>query len=345
MRYRSLSYTAKQLADIAKGRLLGATDTLTSDLCSLDYPKADSVTFIKSESAEHVIKQLSLLPTPVVVLVPEKLTPTHIPPGVTLILVPDAYDAFLNLVPLFYEEPALKAGIHETAIIDPTAEVDNTASIGAYCVVGPRSKIGKNVTLLAHVRIYEDVTIHEEVRIYSGTSIRANTVIGARTIIHDNVVIGADGFGYTPDPAVGLRKVLQVGNVVIGSDVEIGAGTCIDRGAFGPTTIGRGAKIDNLVQIGHNTSIGDFTIVCGQAAIAGSCKIGGRVIVGGGVGIADHLEIVSGVRLGGRAGVTTSLREPGDYLGFPAVRANDWRRMQVQLRRLIRGGRQTKTSE
>ncbi len=344
MRYRSTSYTTKQLAETAKGRLLGETDTVISDLCSLDHAKAGSVTFIKSESAELVVKQLSLLPTPVVVLVPEKLTPTTIPSGISLILVPDSYGAFLNLVPLFYEEQLLKAKVHETAVIDPTAEVDSTASIGAYCVIGPRSKIGRDAVLLPHVRIYEDVTIQDNVRIYSGVSIRANTVIGARTIIHDNAVIGADGFGYTPDPAIGLRKVPQVGNVIIGSDVEIGAGTCIDRGAFGPTTIAQGAKIDNLVQIGHNTSIGEFSIVCGQAAIAGSCKIGKSVVVGGGVGIADHLEIVSGVRLGGRAGVTTSLLEPGDYLGFPAVKANDWRRMQVQMRRLIKGGRYAKSN-
>lgn len=344
MRYRSTSYTAKQLAEIAKGRLLGETDTVTSDLCALDYAKAGSVTFIKSNSAEQVTKQLALLPTPLVVLVPEKLTPPTIPFGISLILVPDSYGAFLNLIPLFYEESPLKARVHETALIDPTAEVDSTASIGAYCVIGPRSKIGQGSVLHPHVRIYEDVTILDSVRIYSGVSIRANTVIGARTIIHDNAVIGADGFGYTPDPAEGLRKVPQIGNVIIESDVEIGAGTCIDRGAFGPTIIAKGAKIDNLVQIGHNTSIGEYSIVCGQAAIAGSCKIGRRVVVGGGVGIADHIEIVSGVRLGGRAGVTTSLLEPGDYLGFPAVKANAWRRMQVQMRRLIKGSRSSKSN-
>jgi UDP-3-O-[3-hydroxymyristoyl] glucosamine N-acyltransferase len=149
-------------------------------------------------------------------------------------------------------------------------------------------------------------------------------------------VIGADGFGYIPNPPRGLRKVPQVGSVKIGSDVEIGAHTCIDRGAFGSTTIGHGTKIDNLVQIGHNVSIGSHCLVCGQAAIGGSTKIRDGVVVGGAASIADHLELVSGVRLGGRSGVTTSLLEPGDYMGFPAVKATDWRRQQVLLRRTTR---------
>jgi UDP-3-O-[3-hydroxymyristoyl] glucosamine N-acyltransferase len=342
MHYRSLSYSVQSLADAAQAKPLGDTSIQISNLSSIETPQPDTVTFIRADSAELVAKRIATLPTPMVVVVPEKAAPSAIPTGIALLLAKESYSAFLNLVPLFFEEPKFEPGIHPSAVIHPTAAVHPTASVGAYCSVGARTVIGRNSVLLPNVNVYEDVSIGDSVTIHCGASIRSHTVINARVTIHNNAVIGADGFGYTPDPAVGLRKVPQVGNVIIGSDVEIGANTCIDRGAFGPTTIGRGTKIDNLVQIGHNTSVGEFCIICGQAAIAGSVKIGPKVVVGGSAGIANHLEIVSGVRLGGWAGVTSNLLEPGDYMGFPAIKATEWRRTQVQLRRLYKDSRKTR---
>lgn len=343
MHYRSLTYSARELADQSGCSLLGDGSIQINDLCSIDYPKRGSLSFIKSDSREVVSKLLSTLQAPAGAIVPSKVAPAEAPHGIALLLAENSFAAFVGLVPLFYEEVAHAKGVHPTAIIDPSAKIDPAASIGAYCVIGARSSIGKNVSLLPHVRVYQDVTIQDSVTIYSGASIRSNTSIGARSIIHDNAVIGADGFGYIPDPKCGLRKVPQLGYVEIGTDVEIGANTCIDRGAFGPTKIGNGVKIDNLAQVGHNVIIGDHSVLCGQVAIGGSTKIGQGVVIGGASGVADHLEIVSGVRLGGKAGVTTSLLEPGDYLGFPAVKASEWRRLQVQLRRLRAGSRKGKS--
>jgi UDP-3-O-[3-hydroxymyristoyl] glucosamine N-acyltransferase len=342
MHYRSLTYTARELAERACCSLVGDGNIHISDLTSLDHPKAGAVTFIKTDSEDVVAKHLSTLRAPAAVILPKKVAPSSAPEGIAVLVAEDSFATFVGLVPLFYQEVSYPAGIHPTAVIDPSAHVDPSASIGAYCVVGARSSIGKNVSLLPHVRVYEDVTIHDGARLYSGVSIRSGTSIGARTVIHDNAVIGADGFGYLPDATCGLKKVPQVGHVEISSDVEIGANTCIDRGAYGPTRIGRGVKIDNLVQIGHNVTIGDFTVVCGHAAIGGSTKIGQGVVIGGCTGLADHLEIVSGVRVGGGSAVINSLLEPGDYIGYPAVKAAQWRRIQVKLRREISGGQKNK---
>ena len=324
------------LVERVGGTIAGNSSLTIVGLCPLDTPQENHITFIRTSSAETLARSIAKLAN-IAVLAPEALakgiTP---PPSVALIAVKDSYAAFLDLIPFFFKENLPAAGIHATAVIDPSASVAEGASIGAYCVIGPRSSIGKGSVLYPHVRVYEDVTLGEGCKVFSGVSLRSGTKIGARVTIHDNAVIGADGFGYTPDPKVGLRKVPQVGIVEIASDVEIGAGTCIDRGAFGVTSIGRGTKIDNLVQIGHNTSVGSFTVICGQAAIAGSTKIGDQVVVGGSVGIADHLEICNGARIGGRAGVTTSLTEPGDYMGFPAMKASDWRRIQVSLRKMVK---------
>jgi UDP-3-O-[3-hydroxymyristoyl] glucosamine N-acyltransferase len=181
------------------------------------------------------------------------------------------------------------------------------------------------------------------VTLHSGVSLREGTVLGSHVTVHNNTVIGGDGFGYVPDPSVGLRKVPHVGNVIIEDQVEIGANTSIDRGALGSTKIGFGTKIDNQVQIGHNVTIGKFCIICGQTGIAGSVTIGDRCVFGGGSGAADHVSICSGVRLGGRTGATGNINEPGDYLGFPALAASQWKRAQAALRRLAKPSRAAAT--
>lgn len=330
------TYPLATLVERVGGTVIGNSSLTIVGLCPLDTPQENHITFIRTSSTETLTRQVAKLNN-IAVLVPEALAgEIALPPSVALISVKESYSAFLDLVPFFFKEILPPPGIHPTAAVDPSAHIAEGVSIGAFCVIGPRTSIGKGTVLYSHVRVHEDVMLGEGCKIYSGVSLRSGTKLGARVTIHDNAVIGADGFGYTPDPKVGLRKVPQVGHVEIASDVEIGANTCIDRGAFGVTSIGQGTKIDNLVQIGHNTSIGSFTIVCGQAAIAGSTKIGDQVIIGGSVGIADHIEVFSGVRVGGGAAVINSLKEPGDYLGSPAIKASEWKRIQVSLRKMVK---------
>ncbi|MEN9847060.1 MAG: UDP-3-O-(3-hydroxymyristoyl)glucosamine N-acyltransferase [Pseudomonadota bacterium] len=340
MRNLNKTHRLLDLAEQIGAKIIGDDSLTISGLCPLENPLPNTITFIRTESKERVHKALSDLPATTAVVVSEGVAPASPPAhGSPLLIVPESYSAFLNLIPLFFADERPTIGVNPTAQIDPTASIGEGASIGAYVSIGPRCVIGKNLTMHSHSRLYEDVTLGDNVTLFSGVSIRHGTRIKDRVIIHDNAVIGADGFGYTPDPKLGLRKVPQVGHVIIESDVEVGANSCIDRGAFGPTTIGRGAKIDNLVQIGHNVTLGNFSIVCGAVAIGGSTKIGDGVVLGGKVGVADHLTIATGVRVGGGSAVTSSLTEPGDYVGYPATKAITWRRAQVSLRNIARGER------
>lgn len=336
MRRKQISFSAQELADAVGGSIVGSPSLSIMGVCSLDTPMAGHLSFIRTSSKEHVRKTIEELPA-MAVLVSKKLAPTEkVSCAATLIVVQDAYQGFIELLPRFLEEDQIESGIHPSAVIAPDAKVGRHVSIGAHCVIGPRVVIGDHSVLHPHVRIYSDAQLGSKTTLYSGVVIREECVLGARVTIHDNTIIGADGFGYIPDPKAGIRKVPQIGNVIIGDDVEIGANTCIDRGTIGATKIGAGTKIDNLVQIGHNTQVGSHCFICGGTGIAGSTTIGDGVVIGGACGIADHIEIVSGVRLGGRTGVTSSLKEPGDYLGFPATKAADWRRQQVALARLGR---------
>lgn len=308
-------------------------------------PKPGYLTFLKGSSVAGVDAELTKLSGMVVVCQQGASANYTPPPAGGVICVKDPYAGFLDIVELFLEPELHEDGVHSSAVIHPSARIGAGARIGPLCWVDEGAVVGSGVTLVSHVRIHASARIEDGAFLHSGVSIRERCIVGKNTIIHDNVVIGADGFGYIPDSKRGLRKVPQVGHVEIGSNVEIGAGTCIDRGTLGATIIGSGTKIDNLVQIGHNTRVGSFCIICGQVGIAGSTTIGDQVVLGGSVGVADHVTIVSGVRVGGGGGVTTSILEPGDYMGLPALKASQWRRLQVHNRRVLNSSRGGKREE
>jgi len=334
MQRTNTSYSVTELAKRVDGSVLGSGELSISGVCPFEVPRAGSLSFLRTKSLESLARQGVELPA-MAVLVPQELLLAGAPEtAAALIAVKDPYRSFLDLLPLFFAPSRPPSGIHPTAIIDPSASLGSHVSIGAYVLVGPGVSVGDRSVLHSHVRVHEGARIGSDVELFSGVVLRSGTLVGDRVIIHDNAVIGADGFGYIPDPSIGIRKVPQLGIVEIEDDVEIGANTCIDRGTIGSTKIGSGTKIDNLVQIGHNTVLGRGCLVCGQTGIAGSCTIGDGVILGGASGVADHCDIVSGVRLGGWCGVTSSITEPGDYLGFPAVKASEFRRQQVRLMRL-----------
>ncbi len=338
MRNRNASYPLVGLAEKLTATIVGDRNLIITGLCPLEAPVPNHITFIRSESPDTIARGLAKLPSSCAVILKDDfghaLEGTRSHPS--LILVKEPYPAFLDLIPLFFEEITATPGIHPTATIDPSAVIGENSSIGAGCYVGPGTVTGKNLTMHPNARILGDVTVGDSVVLHAGVSVRHGVKIGDRVTIHDNTVIGADGFGFTPDPALGFRKVPQIGGVHIESDVEIGANTCIDRGTLGPTVVGRGTKIDNLAQIGHNVVLGNNVIVCGQVGIAGSSTIADGVILGGQAGVADHITICKGVRVGGGSGVTTNISEPGDYMGYPAIPAHEWRRLQVSFRKTSR---------
>lgn len=253
-----------------------------------------------------------------------------------LLVVKDADAALLEVLRLIQARDVKPlAGTDATAIIHPGASVDPTATIGPYCVVGMGAKIGPRTVLASQVTIGAGAIIGPDCLLHAGTRVLDLCTLGARVILQANAVIGADGFGYTPT-ARGLAKVPHVGTVVIEDDVEIGANSCVDRAKFGETRIGQGTKIDNLVQVAHNCTIGKHCVLCGQAGLAGGVTLGDGVVLGGKVGVADGVTIGSGAKVAGHGGVASDLAGGETYMGAPAWPANEWRRIFAAIRILPR---------
>jgi UDP-3-O-[3-hydroxymyristoyl] glucosamine N-acyltransferase len=211
----------------------------------------------------------------------------------------------------------LQEGVHPTAVVDPSAKIDPAAFVGAFAVIERGACIEAGARVFPFCYVGENCVVGSEATLNPGVVLYQDVCIGARSIIHGGVVIGGDGFGFVWD---GKRriKVPHVGGVKIGDDVEIGAGTTIDRGTAGDTTIGRGTKLDNLVQIAHNVRIGEDSVIAAQNGISGSCTIGNRVVMGGQGALSDHATLVDDVTFGGRTGSSQDILEPGTYFGTPA---------------------------
>jgi UDP-3-O-[3-hydroxymyristoyl] glucosamine N-acyltransferase len=246
----------------------------------------------------------------------------------------DPYLAYTRALRLFHPEQKRAAFIHPSAIIDETAKIAPDVFIGANSVIGANCRIESGVQILPNVTVYENVRIGKDSVIHSGVSIREDTEIGERVVIYNNAVIGTDGFGYAKDENRAWLKIPQTGRVVIEDDVEIGAGSCIDCASVGETRIKRGAKIDNLVQIGHSCTIDEDALICAQTGLAGSSVIGKRVILAGQVGIAGHLKVGDDVVITAKSATSHDV-EPGKMLsGIPAFDNREWLRSIAAFRRL-----------
>lgn len=260
--------------------------------------------------------------------------------------------ALARLLELFEAPPVIETGVHPSAVVHPTATIGADVSIGAYCHIGPDTSIGARTRILSHVTIGAGVSVGEDGLIHAGVRIGDRCVLGHRVILHPNAVIGSDGFGFvTPEKGsvewalttgrveatnVTLVRVNSIGIVVIDDDVEIGAGTCVDRGTIGVTRIGRGTKIDNLVQIGHNSTIGENCLISGTCGLSGSVTLGDRVSLGGGVGVSDHISIGDDAVIVARSGVATSVPPRQVWGGFLAAPWQDATQDLVSTRRVPR---------
>jgi UDP-3-O-[3-hydroxymyristoyl] glucosamine N-acyltransferase len=254
------------------------------------------------------------------------------------IKVKNADVAMAELLALFVlPAPVFDEDIHPAAVIHPTAIIGKGCKIGAGCYVGKEVNLGDEVTLYPNTTVLDYTTIGNSTTIWSGTVVRERCVIGSHCIIHPNVSIGADGFGFRPSPdGKGLLKIPHIGNVIIGNGVEIGANTCIDRGKFSSTIVGDGCKIDNLVQIGHNSKMGRSCIMAGSSGLAGSVTLGDGVIIGGGACISDHVTLGNGVQVGGASGVINNYEDGKKIIGYPAIDARDAMKQWVILRKLVK---------
>lgn len=247
---------------------------------------------------------------------------------------PNPYLTFARIIDILHPVARIvPAGIHGSAVVDGSAAVDGNAGIGPLCVVEAGARIGAGTQLVSSVHVGPQTTIGENCVLHPGVRILHRCTIGNNVILHPGVVIGSDGFGFAPDEG-GIHKIQHVGSVVIEDDVEIGANTTVDRGMLGATRIGRGTKIDNLVQIAHNVQIGMFCFVAGQAGISGSTKIGNGVILAGQVGLIGHIELGDKVTVAAQSGVTKDV-EPGTVVfGSPAREFMQAKRIEASLSRL-----------
>ena len=253
----------------------------------------------------------------------------------TLIRVENARAAMGQLLALVAKamNPA-KQGIEQPSFVSEGVAVPEDAYVGAFAYIGKNVQLGKGVQIYPHTYIGDNVKIGDHTILYSGVKIYYNCQVGNDCILHAGVVVGSDGFGFEPDAKGVNQKLPQIGNVIIEDDVEIGANTTIDRAMMGSTIVRRNAKIDNLVQIGHNVEVGASDFLCAQVGIAGSSKIGSHCILAGQVGVAGHLEIADNCVFGAQSGIPSSVRKPGMYQGSPIIDAMNWRRSVVGFKQL-----------
>ena len=241
--------------------------------------------------------------------------------------------AFARVLPLFFPEPAYPPGIHPSSHVAPSADIHPTAHVGPFCVVGERVRIGAHTALLGGNHLGDDCLVGEDARLFPNCVLYPRTQVGNRVRLHAGCVVGSDGYGYVLDQGA-HRKIPQVGFVVVQDDVEIGANTTVDRGALGATLIGRGTKIDNLVQIAHNVVTGEHCLIISQVGIAGSTRLGSYVTLAGQVGVAGHLKIGSRVTLGAQSGVMNNIPDGEKWLGSPAVPEKQAKRQYIGISRL-----------
>jgi len=256
------------------------------------------------------------------------------PQRIPALLSENSYLDFARALELFYSPPRPAAGIHSTAVIAASATLGEGASVGPYAVVGERVQIGRNAVLHPHVTIYEGARIGDDFCAHSNAVVREFCQIGDRVILQNGVVVGADGYGFARRADGTHHKIPQAGIVVVEDDVEIQANTCIDRAAVGETHIGRGSKIDNLVQIGHACRVGADAIICSQAGVAGSTVLGNNVVLAGQVGIINHLHIGDGVLVTAQSGVGHDVPAGSKISGSPAFDNAQWLRAVSVFQRL-----------
>jgi UDP-3-O-[3-hydroxymyristoyl] glucosamine N-acyltransferase len=320
-----MAFTTAEIAKHLEGEVLGDASAALTGFAPADSAKPGDLTFAENEDFFARAEQSAAT----AIIADKRFTSAK----KILIRVANARVAFAKALVLFFPERTFTAGIHPTAVVAPSAQIDSTAHIGPHCVIGERVRISARTVLQGGNFVGDDSKLGEEVNLFPNVTIYPRTEIGRRVRIHANTVIGSDGFGYVQDGGI-HRKVPQIGNVVIGDDVEIGAGVTIDRGALGSTIIGKGTKIDNLVQIAHNVEIGERCIIVGQAGIAGSTKLGNYVVLAGQVGIAGHLKIGNQVIVAARAGVMNDIPDGEKWLGTPAQPDKEMKRQFIAIRHL-----------
>jgi UDP-3-O-[3-hydroxymyristoyl] glucosamine N-acyltransferase len=321
----AMLFTAAQIAEQLKGEVIGDGSVQLTGFAPADCAQAGDLTFAEKEAHFLLAEQSQAA----AILVSQAFAPST----KVLIRVRDARVAMARILPLFFPPDHSPSGIHPSAIIDASAQIDPTAHVGPHCVIGARVRLGARSVLMGGNHIGRDCQIGDDTCLYPNVVVYAHTQIGQRVNIHAGTVIGSDGYGYVFDEGR-HRKVLQVGNVIIGDDVEIGSNAAIDRGALGSTLIGQGTKIDNLVHVAHNVVMGEHCLVMGQVGFAGSSQLGNYCVIASQSGIAGHLKIGTQAVVGAKSGVMRDVPDGGRVLGIPAAPDRQAKRQMIAVQQL-----------
>ncbi|MCX6252641.1 MAG: UDP-3-O-(3-hydroxymyristoyl)glucosamine N-acyltransferase [Bacteroidetes bacterium] len=322
-----MEFSAAKIAEILNGKVEGDPNVTVSNLAKIEEGLPGTMTFLANPVYTHFIYTTKAS----VILVNQDFIPNQ-PVSGTLIRVENAYTAFASILDIFTRRTSEKSGVSLLAAVSKTAKVGEDVYIGEFVCIGKNTVIGKNVRLYANCYIGDNVSIGEETTLHPGVKIYKDTVIGKNCTLHAGVVIGADGFGFAPQSENEYKKILQVGNVVIEDNVEIGSNTTIDRATLGSTRICKGVKLDNLIQVGHGVEIGENTVIAAQTGIAGSTRIGKNCLVGGQVGFAGHLVIGDNVKIGAQSGIEHNVKDGETFFGSPALEISKARRLYVYFR-------------
>jgi UDP-3-O-[3-hydroxymyristoyl] glucosamine N-acyltransferase len=327
-----MQLTAKELAALLNGKVVGNEDVCVDRPSKIEEGGAGSISFLGNPKYESFVYTT----TASVLLVNEDFEPSQpLPAQLTLIRVSDVYKAIATLLQQFGQATGAATGVSQYAFVDDTATVGKDVFVGTFAIVGPDAQIGDKSRIYEQVFIGKEVKIGQNVVLYPGVRVMDRCEIGDNCVIHPNTVIGGDGFGFAPDEEGRYHKIAQIGNVIIEADVEIGAGTTIDRATMGSTIIRRGAKLDNLIQVGHNAEIGEDTVIAAQAGIAGSTKIGKSCRIGGQVGFSGHISIADGTQIQAQSGLPSSIKEPNTAVfGSPAIPYKDYIRSYSVFKQL-----------
>lgn len=331
-----MTLTAYQIAEQLRGEVLGDGSVELTGFASAELAQPGDLTFAENENYFVVAEQS---PATAILVSGEYRSAKKV-----LIRVPNARVAMARLLPVFFPPEQHPSGIHASAIIAASAKIDPTAHVGPNCVVGARVRLGAHSVLMGGNHIGRDCQIGDDVCLFPNVVIYAQCQIGHRVCIHAGTVIGSDGYGYVFDEGQ-HRKSLQVGNVIIHDDVEIGANTAIDRGALGATVIGQGTKIDNLVHIAHNVVLGRHCLVMGQVGFAGSTQLGDYCVIASQSGIAGHLKLGHQATVGAKSGVMRDIPDKGTVLGIPAAPDKQAKRQMIALQQLPELIRRTRELE
>ena len=324
-----MEFTASQIAGILEGEVEGNPEIAVHKLAKIEEGEKGSLTFLANPKYTQYIYSTEASITIVNKdFIPEQTLTT------TLIKVQDAYKSFSKLLAYYNQVKFNKTGIENPVYVSETASYGTDFYMGAFSYLGNNVIIGNNVKIFPNVYIGDNVRIADNVIVFAGAKIYSETIIGQGCVIHSGAILGADGFGFAPDANGEYSKIPQTGNVILEDNVDIGAGTTIDRATLGSTILRKGVKLDNQIQIAHNVEIGMNTVIAAQTGIAGSTKIGKNCMIGGQVGIVGHLVIGDRVKIQAQSGISRNVKNDEVLQGSPALNYGDFNKSYVHFKNL-----------